>query len=134
MNSNKTLKFRPEQLKIKSKLILKDNLTIDGEKSSSTFLPAQLNKASKNRVNEFLRGRYCAGQALELMERDAELLIDMNNDRSPAWPSGIVGSISHSKRYSCSAVTDSDRCIGLGIDVELVSRVQDKISRVIKSI
>lgn len=38
--------------------------------------------------------------------------------RAPVWPPGIVGSLAHDKKVAIAAIAGSERCKGLGIDVE----------------
>lgn len=82
------------------------------------------------RRREFTAGRLCARAALEHLGVPAGPLLP-NSDRTPRWPEGIVGSISHCEGYCGAVVARRDRFAGLGLDVEgaapldaeLVSRI-----------
>lgn len=74
-------------------------------------------KAVPKRVNEFRAGRHCARQALRRLGIDRfDLLAGPN--REPLWPSGVVGSISHSDHYAAAAVAAVGNIQSLGIDLE----------------
>jgi 4'-phosphopantetheinyl transferase EntD len=78
--------------------------------------------AVAKRVEEFAAGRVCARAALaQLGIADAPLL--RGPDRRPVWPSGVVGSITHTDRYCAAAVARSSAFLGIGIDVERVGRL-----------
>jgi 4'-phosphopantetheinyl transferase EntD len=53
--------------------------------------------------------------------------------RSPMWPSGIVGSISHDAEFVAAAVGHSNAVQGLGIDVEPLQRLPDGVTEMIGS-
>jgi len=73
---------------------------------------------SARRKREFLVGRVLARRLLaELDIYRHDLLI--GNDRSPEWPEGVIGSITHSDRI-CGVVVaqPSPELQGIGLDVE----------------
>ncbi len=73
--------------------------------------------AVESRQREFALGRWCAKQALaELGFFD--LSIPVRSDRSPKWPEGIVGSITHCSGFVGAAVATSVRLEALGFDAE----------------
>jgi len=73
--------------------------------------------ALPKRRREFAAGRACARRALRRLGiRDVPLL--PGPTRSPLWPAGIVGSITHCSNYVAAAVARSDRLSGIGIDAE----------------
>lgn len=78
--------------------------------------PEQRGYASK-RMDEYLAGRYCAVNASRKAEIELKEL-PMANDRSPCWPSGVVGSITHTNDIAIAVV--SNKVTGLGIDVEKI--------------
>ncbi len=82
------------------------------------FIPKQLENASLKRKAEFLVGRYCAAQALRSLGKSNSIHVGINPDRSPAWPEGIVGSITHTNNFAFAAVERRDMCRGIGIDTE----------------
>jgi 4'-phosphopantetheinyl transferase EntD len=77
--------------------------------------------AAKRRA-DFTAGRLCARRALgELGIVDFPVAV--NADRSPRWPPGIAGSISHTEGYRCAVAADANRFAGIGIDVEIIGRI-----------
>ncbi len=74
------------------------------------------------RRSEFSAGRLCAKHAL------AELGIvnfplQINDDRRPRWPDGIVGSISHTADYCAALVARATDVSAIGFDVERTERI-----------
>lgn len=67
------------------------------------------------RLAEFSAGRHAARAALASLGH-APVAIPMAPDRSPVWPTGVVGSITHSRSACLAAVARGVR--GLGIDLE----------------
>lgn len=87
-------------------------------------------KAVLKRQREFRAGRCCAHHALvRLGSRDAPILV--GERRQSLWPTGYVGSITHTDGYSAAAVALQTDCSALGINVEdnlpLQPRVFDRI-------
>jgi 4'-phosphopantetheinyl transferase EntD len=79
---------------------------------------AAIADASDGRRREFLGGRVCARRALELLGI-SPVAVPIAVDGAPAWPDGIVGSITHKGRYRAAAVAFASDVAGLGIDAEL---------------
>jgi 4'-phosphopantetheinyl transferase EntD len=82
--------------------------------------------ASAKRASEFATGRLCARQVL------AELgvygfPVRRNVDRSPRWPGGIVGSITHTVGFCGAVAVEQRRFAGLGVDAEVTSRVTPEL-------
>lgn len=74
-------------------------------------------KAVAKRQNEFATARHLAREALaRLQYRPCALL--PYPDRSPAWPEGIVGSISHTLRDCVVVLGRSSQLRGVGVDLE----------------
>jgi enterobactin synthetase component D len=80
-------------------------------------LPEELKSAVNKRKCEYLAGRILAKQVLMELGFD-KVDIAMAADRSPVWPEGIIGSISHTDDFAACAVTTSVNLLGLGIDIE----------------
>lgn len=76
------------------------------------------------RKKEFLLGRLCASKAHELCAGRELLSLEANKDRSPAWPSDVVGSISHNEDWVGAAVAKSSDLLGVGIDFEVRKRAK----------
>lgn len=83
------------------------------------------------RAREFAAGRQAARQALARMGFD-EVTVLRSPERHPIWPNGVIGSISHSRDVAGAAVTQDNRLIGLGFDIEqqTVARPGDIVSQV----
>ncbi len=79
--------------------------------------PASLNRAVASRQAEFLAGRHMAHQAL-IAAGHAIGDIAIGPNRSPEWPAGVSGSISHTDTHAFAAVADSKTCKYIGIDAE----------------
>lgn len=78
---------------------------------------AAIARAVPKRRREFTAGRLCARAALaQLGVSPAPLL--SNPDRTPRWPQGIVGSISHCAGYCATVVARCERWAGVGVDAE----------------
>ena len=73
--------------------------------------------AGSRRRQEFAAGRTCARIALNRIGL-LQYPIPRGPDRLPRWPSGIVGSITHSADYCAAAIGVRPRILGLGIDAE----------------
>ncbi len=84
--------------------------------------------AAPARVLEFAAGRHCAREALEALGVDP-VAVARREDRQPAWPPGIVGSISHADGYCGAVVARDSTCRGLGFDVEAWGRMRPALWR-----
>jgi 4'-phosphopantetheinyl transferase EntD len=78
---------------------------------------AAVRGAFPKRRREFAAGRACAVAALGSLGHDVTHLPKLDNG-SPAWPSGVVGAISHTDRVCLAAVASRRDLRGLGVDVE----------------
>ena len=97
--------------------------------------------AVPKRVREATTARSCARLALkrlylrepELTEPPTAPVFVPRADGSPAWPAGVVGSMTHCAGYRAAAVGSAHRYAGVGIDVEpavpLSAAVQELIVR-----
>lgn len=79
--------------------------------------------AKQSRRLEFELGRMCADAALldlgyELPKQSGHC-VGVSADRSPIWPPGIVGSISHSEQLTWAAVANRNQVRSLGVDTEI---------------
>jgi 4'-phosphopantetheinyl transferase EntD len=82
------------------------------------------------RVAEFAAGRLCARRALANLGI-FDFPIAVGPDRSPRWPPGICGSISHTQGYCCAVAAPAHLVAGIGIDVELVGRVDAELDALV---
>lgn len=74
--------------------------------------------AKQKRKREFELGRRCTDELL--LRLDSSGPVGTNPDRSPSWPNGIVGSITHSTHWTWAAVAKEDNFRSIGIDTELI--------------
>ncbi len=107
----------PELQILQSKIELSDNV--------STFHP--------NRKTEYLLGRMCASKAHEMCTGKELLKLETAKDRAPMWPSDVVGSIAHDKKFVGAAVAKKGELIGVGIDFEEMGRTRIELSSHIRS-
>jgi len=78
------------------------------------------------RRREFALGRACARRALaELGIRDFPLL--KGADRTPQWPPGVVGSLTHCRGFCAVVVARRGEIVGLGLDAEPSRRLSDRV-------
>ncbi len=78
---------------------------------------AAMTKAVAKRRREFAAGRRLARQLLAKLGHPA-VAIPIGPDRSPVWPAGVMGSISHTRGLCVVAATHRVPNAWLGIDVE----------------
>jgi enterobactin synthetase component D len=68
---------------------------------------------------EFLAGRFCAMEALRRLDPSRAPIMPGRTERgAPVWPSGVVGSITHTGGYVSAAVARSADMRARGIDAE----------------
>lgn len=80
-------------------------------------LPQALEHAVLSRRAEYTIGRFCAARALR-QASSSETHVLFRGDRSPGWPAGYVGSITHAAGYVQAIVAPESRFRGIGIDCE----------------
>ena len=91
---------------------------------------AAIPRAHRDRILEFRGGRHCAREALAVLGvRGVSIL--RSEDRSPLWPGGVVGSITHTRtraRGWCAASVAHVRdARSIGIDGELDEPLERKL-------
>lgn len=82
-------------------------------------LPDRIARAAPRRRAEWLAGRRCASEALRLLTGQGACP-GMAPDRSPLWPDGTLGSISHSGDMAVAIAARAGTCLAMGIDIERV--------------
>ena len=87
---------------------------------------AQVAGAVASRRAEYSTGRALAKQALAQLGIDATSIL--TEGRRPIWPAGVVGSITHSRRYALAVVCRRSQLAGVGIDLERTNRVTEQIA------
>ncbi|MFB1632573.1 MULTISPECIES: 4'-phosphopantetheinyl transferase [unclassified Pseudomonas] len=78
---------------------------------------ASLQRSVAKRQAEYLAGRVCARAALQRLD-GRDYVPGTHEDRSPIWPPGIHGSITHGKGWAAAVVAADGSCQGLGLDQE----------------
>lgn len=91
-----------------------------------------VDRAVSKRRREFRAGRSLARTALRHLNFCA-CAIPCNEDRSPCWPHGVCGSISHTNDVVVVAVTAAPNLVGLGIDVEKAGSVESNLRAMIRA-
>src|SRR2546425_11570060 len=87
-------------------------------------------RAIAKRRREFTAGRVCARAALgRLGIRGVPLVA--GQDRSPVWPPGMVGSLSHCGDYCGVAIARSLEIAGVGFDVERARPLEGRVASII---
>lgn len=76
-----------------------------------------LSGAGKRRRAEYAAGRYIA-QCLLQEAGYGDFILLRNADRTPFWPAGVCGTISHAGDIVLCALHIADSASGVGIDVE----------------
>jgi 4'-phosphopantetheinyl transferase EntD len=83
-------------------------------------LPEHLTEAIPKRKLEYLAGRYCASRALGQLGFHEPVTIPTGTMRSPIWPKGYLGAITHTGPYAAAVVGPETSWQGLGIDAEMI--------------
>lgn len=89
-----------------------------------------LPKAVDKRLGEFAGGRRAARAALAQLEYEAAPILH-KPDRSPNWPIGITGSISHTDDICLAALARVSDHMALGLDIEEDIPLPEEMIRVI---
>ena len=85
---------------------------------------------SGKRLKDFSTGRYCARKALAAIGNDnAEIL--MGNDKQPIWPTGYVGSISHSGKLVGAVAAKASNVKSIGLDIETIGKIKPEMWRLL---
>ena len=82
-------------------------------------MPFSLDRAVAKRKAEFIAGRIACRRLLDSYGNSGQ--VSINADRSPAWPDGFTGSISHDGRIACAVVLPrAGENSGIGIDLRML--------------
>lgn len=84
----------------------------------------------RERQDEYLSGRRCVHQIISSAKLPTLPVLRMEN-RSPAWPLGLVGSITHGASVAAALIAQPHhQIIGIGIDLEDLTReIRSNITR-----
>jgi 4'-phosphopantetheinyl transferase EntD len=85
---------------------------------------------SPKRRADFTAGRLCARRALEDLGLPAAP-VTINADRSPHWPPGVVGSITHTQGFCGAVAAGASAVRGIGVDAEIIGRVTPDLDRLL---
>ena len=86
--------------------------------------------AVSKRRHEFALGRAAARAALAKLDAPAGP-IPANPDRTPVWPSGFTGSITHCDGFCGAVVARSREIAGIGFDAETAGPLPEDTRRII---
>lgn len=95
-------------------------------------LPPAIQRASLKRQIEFLAGRRCAARALRSAGCAQPGQLGIANDRTPLWPDGYTGSISHDDGLAI-AVVSAAAGVSIGVDIQRPIAADDHLQHSIGS-
>ena len=79
------------------------------------------------RQREFVAGRACAAEAMRRLGYQPRP-VQVANDRSPVWPDGLIGSISHSRHLAGAVVARRDEGFrAIGLDLEEATPLHEEL-------
>ncbi|AEB42802.1 4'-phosphopantetheinyl transferase [Micromonospora maris AB-18-032] len=87
-------------------------------------------RAVDSRRRDFTAGRVCARRAMAMLGLPA-VAVPAGPDRSPVWPPGTVGTITHTKGYCAAAVGRTSEIRAVGMDAEQHRVLGAEVSRLI---
>ena len=102
---------------------------LSGTARASDLYPKEFDETTsfgEKRRGEFSAGRLCARRALAEFGI-VNFPLQINNDRRPRWPEGIVGSISHTRDYCAALVARATDVSAIGFDVERTERIGEEL-------
>ncbi|HZU39943.1 MAG TPA: 4'-phosphopantetheinyl transferase superfamily protein [Solirubrobacteraceae bacterium] len=85
-----------------------------------------IDRWAPRRVAEFAAGRACARRALSAIGHGDWPLL-RGEDREPLWPTGVVGSITHTDGYCAAVAARAQQIATVGIDAEAHDHLPDGI-------
>lgn len=84
----------------------------------------EVSKMSYHRGREFIYGRICVRNLLNKLGYENIHVPALNTDRTPKWPFGIIGSISHTNKMIAVYVSSTSYYSVVGIDIEIIMNKQ----------
>jgi len=127
----------PELVAEAAKTILDPEVVVEAAVAAAAedgeLLPEEQRHASSwapARQREFAAARASARRALARLGVEAGALVP-HADRSPRWPDGIIGSITHTRDLCLVAVARRGRLASIGIDVERVTAASTDIEALV---
>ena len=91
-----------------------------------------ISQAMEKRKGEFRAGRHCAHTAMQKLGGPGRPIL-RDDKRAPVWPTGFLGSISHTSDFCLAACASSEQLVGLGVDVEPLAPLKQGVDRYIHS-
>ncbi|SCG43512.1 4'-phosphopantetheinyl transferase family protein [Micromonospora inositola] len=95
-----------------------------------TELACLSGRAVPGRRRDFTAGRVCARRALAALGLPAAP-VPAAPDRSPVWPAGVVGAITHTDGYCAAAAARSGEIRSVGMDAERHRELNPGVRRMI---
>lgn len=90
-----------------------------------TWVPPGLETAVAERRASGAAGRFAAHLALQAAGATSTAPLARGTRGEPLWPTGFVGSITHTETFAAAAAVASSRARGLGIDSEKIGRARE---------
>ncbi|MEH0938649.1 4'-phosphopantetheinyl transferase family protein [Micromonospora psammae] len=87
-------------------------------------------RAVLSRRQDFTAGRSCARRAMAALGLPAAP-VPAAADRSPVWPAGLVGTITHTRGYCAAAVARATDVRSVGMDAERLRELKPGVRRLI---
>lgn len=87
---------------------------------------------AESRIREHRAGRRFAREALRVAGVPNDPLLN-GPDGAPLWPEGWLGSITHGREAAAAAVARTADVAALGIDLERVDRVKERLRKMVLS-
>jgi 4'-phosphopantetheinyl transferase EntD len=91
--------------------------------ASGIACPPSVERSVPKRQAEFYFGRLAARRALDTLGISPGD-VGIGAWRQPLWPTGIVGSISHTRSEAAAVVMRQGECHGIGIDLEPIAGLE----------
>jgi 4'-phosphopantetheinyl transferase EntD len=96
----------------------------------ATLLPEEeqaISRAVEARRTQYAAARHLARALLSELGYGRPALLN-RDDRSPIWPYGVVGSITHTEHWCGVAMAEASQVRGVGIDAETVGRMDAPVA------
>ncbi len=81
---------------------------------------AALTKAGFGDSSGQTKSETCHGLLDKISDADLMKVVGANSDRSPSWPQGFVGSISHSRMWCLAVAAKLTSYQSIGVDTEMI--------------
>lgn len=93
---------------------------------------AAVARAVPARRAEYAAVRACARDALAAIGAGRPA-VPSAADRSPVWPPGVVGAMTHCEGYRAAAVAHAETWLGVGVDAEPLAPLPDGVAPLVMS-